>query len=222
MHPALRFPTLPKDRLSRALSGLESVTARELLVLQATLDGETSKQMAARLGISSRTADVHRMRALGKLGLEGIPELLRFAAGLGIGPAVDAPETTAGIEHSALEPTGSAKLGDILTGAYYAPTPPVEAISVFMTWDRAGNAAGFLLVPDNLRERLDWLGMPPPATTRPLPNAISYGFLLAIMDGRQLCLTGDLAVWDESWGPVPRVLPLSHRAAALSIARGRH
>jgi DNA-binding CsgD family transcriptional regulator len=221
MFSPLRFPILPKDRLAHALDGMKRVTPREREILQAVLDGETSKQMGRRLNISPRTADIHRTRGLEKLGLEGIPDLLRFAAEVDDERGAK-PIASFDFDRAALKGSGKVKLGEILTGVSYSPTLRPECVNVLMTWDRSGSAAGYLVVPECLADQLHWQAMPEPAVTRPLSNALAYGFLLAVGDRRQLCLTGDLAVWDESWGPIPRALPFQGQRPSLRVMRGSH
>jgi two-component system response regulator NreC len=60
------------------------LTPREREVLQLTIEGFTSAQTAARLGISPRTVEVHRANILHKLGLRGQADLVRYAYRSGI------------------------------------------------------------------------------------------------------------------------------------------
>jgi two-component system response regulator FixJ len=83
------FETLPartsEERRSReATSRLSDLTLREREVLDGLLDGCSSRQVAERLGISSRTAEMHRGRLMRKLGTRSMAEVTRmaFAAGL--------------------------------------------------------------------------------------------------------------------------------------------
>ena len=59
---------------------LDRLTAREREVFQLAAEGKTTKQVAALLGISPKTAENHRTRILEKLGLHGTAELVRYAA----------------------------------------------------------------------------------------------------------------------------------------------
>ena len=56
-----------------------SLSERELAVLGGVADGETSKEIAARLGLSAKTVDTYRARAAQKLGVRNGPELVRAA-----------------------------------------------------------------------------------------------------------------------------------------------
>jgi DNA-binding NarL/FixJ family response regulator len=64
----------------------ETLTTREREVLQLSAEGYSSTDMAARLGISPRTADTHRANLMRKLGLQGQTDLVRYALRRGILP----------------------------------------------------------------------------------------------------------------------------------------
>ena len=64
----------------------ESLTTREREVLQLAAEGHTNSEIAARLGISTRTAETHRSRLLHKLGLHTQSDLIRYALRRGIIP----------------------------------------------------------------------------------------------------------------------------------------
>ena len=64
----------------------EALTARERQVLLLTAEGLTSKEIAGRLGISPRTADVHRAHVIQKLGLRNRVEAVRYALTTGMVP----------------------------------------------------------------------------------------------------------------------------------------
>ena len=58
---------------------VEALTSREREILQLIAEGNTTKEMAARLGISARTADVHRTHIMQKLGVHNVAGLTRMA-----------------------------------------------------------------------------------------------------------------------------------------------
>src|SRR2546425_663135 len=62
-------PETPRSRLS----------GREREVLQLLAEGKTNKEIAVRLGISTKTVERHRANIMGKLGLHSISELIRYA-----------------------------------------------------------------------------------------------------------------------------------------------
>jgi len=61
-----------------------SLTARETEVLRLLADGLTTKAVAARLGISFKTAACHRSRILQKLAVESTVSAVRWAIRQGI------------------------------------------------------------------------------------------------------------------------------------------
>ncbi len=76
----LRHPERARDDPYRNL------TAREREVFHLVIEGCTTKEVAARLGIRVKTADNHRYRLMGKLGVHNTAELVRYAARRGLLP----------------------------------------------------------------------------------------------------------------------------------------
>ena len=72
------------QRPSAPGSLLEQLTAREKQVLRLLVQGKVPKQAAAELGISVKTAYVHRSQVLKKLGARNDMELYRHALGSGL------------------------------------------------------------------------------------------------------------------------------------------
>jgi RNA polymerase sigma factor (sigma-70 family) len=58
---------------------LERLTARERQVLERAAQGLHAKEIAAALGISARTVEVHKSRIMEKLGVRNVAELVRFS-----------------------------------------------------------------------------------------------------------------------------------------------
>ncbi|MBI5721496.1 MAG: response regulator transcription factor [Burkholderiales bacterium] len=58
---------------------LGRLTAREREVLERAAQGLHAKEIAAALGISPRTVEVHKARIMDKLGVRNLAELVRFA-----------------------------------------------------------------------------------------------------------------------------------------------
>jgi len=58
---------------------LETLTSREREVAQLIAEGYTNKQIAAKLGMSVRTADTHRTNIMSKLDLANVAALTRWA-----------------------------------------------------------------------------------------------------------------------------------------------
>ncbi len=55
------------------------LSPREMEVLQLLAEGKSNKQVAAILGISTRTAENHRARIMTKMGFRSLSELVRYA-----------------------------------------------------------------------------------------------------------------------------------------------
>ena len=64
----------------------ELLTPRERQALQLGAEGHTSAEVAARLAISPRTAEMHRGNAMRKLGLKTQTDLIRYAVRRGMLP----------------------------------------------------------------------------------------------------------------------------------------
>lgn len=71
-------------RNSTAASRLASLTAREREVLKLAAEGMPNKEIAQRLGISFRTVEIHRGRAMHKTGASSIVDLANIAREAGI------------------------------------------------------------------------------------------------------------------------------------------
>ncbi len=71
----------------------ETLTTREREVLQLAAEGYKNPQIAARLGISPRTAETHRANLMRKLGLNTQTDLIRYAMQRGILPMEASPES---------------------------------------------------------------------------------------------------------------------------------
>lgn len=72
-----------------AVDRYETLTAREREVLHLAAEGYTNAEIAARLGISQRTAETHRAHLMRKLGLHTQADLIRYALRRGIIPMED-------------------------------------------------------------------------------------------------------------------------------------
>jgi FixJ family two-component response regulator len=58
-------------------ASLAKLTPRQLSVLEGLTAGKPSKVIAAELGVSPRTVDVHRFRLMHQLGAQSLPDLFR-------------------------------------------------------------------------------------------------------------------------------------------------
>ena len=73
------FGDFQNARALGAPDGMEGLTAREQTVLGRVAVGSSSKEVARELGISPKTVDTHRCRAMSKLGLIGRAALIDHA-----------------------------------------------------------------------------------------------------------------------------------------------
>jgi RNA polymerase sigma factor (sigma-70 family) len=68
-----------EDTRGRDAALLATLTPREREVLEHAVRGLHAKEIAAALGISSRTVEVHKARVMAKLGVRNVAEMVRFA-----------------------------------------------------------------------------------------------------------------------------------------------
>ena len=79
---ALEEKRLERERTRREdARKLERLTPREREVLERAAQGLHAKEIAAGLGISPRTVEVHKTRIMEKLGVRNVAELVRFTLG---------------------------------------------------------------------------------------------------------------------------------------------
>jgi len=71
------FDSFQKPRSE--LDAVKSLTAAELRILQRAADGISNARIAEELELSPRTVETYRARLMRKLGLDGVPSLVKFA-----------------------------------------------------------------------------------------------------------------------------------------------
>lgn len=64
---------------ARIHARIASLTDRERQVMDLVVTGKASKEVAAELGISKKTVDVHRARVMHKMEVESLPELVELS-----------------------------------------------------------------------------------------------------------------------------------------------
>ena len=75
---------LVDDRLAGRVIGADPLTSRERQVLQLIAEGSTSKEVAVRLGVSTKTAETHRYHIMEKLNIHETAGLVRYAIRRGL------------------------------------------------------------------------------------------------------------------------------------------
>ena len=78
--------TYQESAKATILDKYETLTARERQVLQLVAEGHANVEVAAKLGISPRTAETHRFNLMNKLGFKNQADLIAFAFRHGLIP----------------------------------------------------------------------------------------------------------------------------------------
>jgi DNA-binding NarL/FixJ family response regulator len=73
-----------KSRTSSEISPLELLTLRQREVLRLVAEGNSTKQVAARLGLSVKTVEAHRSAIMERLDIRDLAGLVRFAVRAGL------------------------------------------------------------------------------------------------------------------------------------------
>ncbi len=71
-------------RTGGATDPIDALTPRQREVLQLVAEGNTSKDIADRLGVSFKTVEAHRAQIMERLGLHDVAGLVRFAMRMGL------------------------------------------------------------------------------------------------------------------------------------------
>jgi len=72
------------DRLAESGAAPDILTPRQREVLQAIAEGESTKQIAFRLGLSPKTVETHRAMLMSRLGIREVAGLVRWAIRNGV------------------------------------------------------------------------------------------------------------------------------------------
>lgn len=73
-----------KTQTHPTASAIDRLTSRQREVLQLIVEGLSAKDIALRLGLSTKTVDAHRSQVMQRLGIFDIPGLVRFALRSGL------------------------------------------------------------------------------------------------------------------------------------------
>jgi len=65
---------------------VEVLTTTERNILKLVAEGKSNPEVAVTIGLSRRTVETYRLRLMGKLGIENLPSLVRYAIRHGIIP----------------------------------------------------------------------------------------------------------------------------------------
>jgi two-component system, NarL family, invasion response regulator UvrY len=63
---------------------LATLTEAERKIVKLVVEGHSTAEVAAELGLSPRTVETYRLRAMGKLGVENLVALVKWAIRQGI------------------------------------------------------------------------------------------------------------------------------------------
>lgn len=72
--------------LSIGKSPLDALSPREHEILQRVCEGWSSAEIATQLGLSPKTVETYRSRLMQKLGIDNVPDLVKFALRHGLTP----------------------------------------------------------------------------------------------------------------------------------------
>ncbi|MBR0793942.1 response regulator transcription factor [Bradyrhizobium jicamae] len=72
--------------LANLRAALDTLTARERQIMALVTAGLMNKQVAAEIGVAEITVKIHRGQIMRKMGAKSLPDLVRMAQLLGIGP----------------------------------------------------------------------------------------------------------------------------------------
>jgi len=126
--PKMSHAGLGSDlRGSRRSLEKDTLTPRESEVIKLLAEGKSTKDVAALLGLSVKTAETHRSNIMGKLGLHSVSELVLYAVRNNIVQA-SASEERPAVDHSAdlnHPPDGDASTTSELSG----PSGPEENVA---------------------------------------------------------------------------------------------
>jgi two-component system response regulator FixJ len=75
-----------REEIEAVRARIRTLTERELEVMRHVIAGELNKQIGDRLGVVEKTIKVHRARAMEKMGVHSVADLVRLCALAGVKP----------------------------------------------------------------------------------------------------------------------------------------
>lgn len=72
------------NRRDEAPRGLDALTPRQREILQLIAEGRSTKEIAQHLRLSTKTVETHRTQLMERIGVRGIPALVRYAIRFGV------------------------------------------------------------------------------------------------------------------------------------------
>jgi DNA-binding NarL/FixJ family response regulator len=73
-----------RENESKSISPLDKLTPRQREILKFVAEGETSAEIAARLGLSLKTVETHRAEIMARLKIHDVAGLTRLAIRYGL------------------------------------------------------------------------------------------------------------------------------------------
>ena len=84
------------------LGSTQTLSAREIEVMQSIAEGKSNKEIGSLLGVATKTVDNHRSRLMQKLGVHNAASLTLVAVRMGIVPASSVPAGLFKVFHTRL------------------------------------------------------------------------------------------------------------------------
>jgi DNA-binding NarL/FixJ family response regulator len=104
----------------------DTLTPRESEVIKLLAEGKSTKDVAALLGLSVKTAETHRSNIMGKLGLHSVSELVLYAVRNNIVQATG-PDGRSAADHSSADRAADGNDSSHIQGAESDPVPSLTS-----------------------------------------------------------------------------------------------
>lgn len=80
-------PAVTRGALDPQVTGaasLDALTPRQREIMQLVVEGNSTKGIARKLDLSTKTVEAHRSQVMTRLGIRNVPDLVRYAIGAGV------------------------------------------------------------------------------------------------------------------------------------------